>query len=31
MVNESDDIEVAGFENVRVIKLTIKITRGNFS
>jgi hypothetical protein len=31
MVNESDDIEVAGFENVRVIKLTIKIIRGNFS
>lgn len=30
-VDESDEIELVGYENVRVIKLTIRINRGNFS
>jgi hypothetical protein len=29
-VSESDGIDIAGYENIRVVKLTVKITRGNF-
>jgi len=30
-IAESDNLEVMGFENVKCVKLSIKITRGNFS